>query len=236
MALIKKPPFAAVVAVIVCIASLFIGTSRSFTAEAKKIEDMFYSGIYNPDENYTAPSIDNQISICQDSALGLLTVSTNYTHKSEDVKMLSAELREARLESLDTTFNTIPPTNEAISYRFRDYIHMYGFFVLLYESLADAGLSARDRERADMYMDMASSSFTYAISQATELRKHGDHLLSLLALFPARLITQRQIVYDVLIPINIDASTSGHSGDKTYIFMLDNGQLTAKIETQTTED
>jgi hypothetical protein len=98
---------------------------------------------------------------------------------------LRAQLREAREQSLEADYNTRGgPSPKPISERYKEFISMYGFTVLLHDELTDAGLSMSEQIAAEDYIGGAKSAFSFAMRQADKLSEETERLRSLVNAFP----------------------------------------------------
>ncbi|MDR1329646.1 MAG: hypothetical protein LBK23_08610 [Oscillospiraceae bacterium] len=92
---LKNPRFARATSVAVLILSLFLGTTVSINRQARRIEQMFYDGVPDSAQGYTRPSINSQLIVRADAALGLITAAADSGAESE-----ISDLRAAREELL----------------------------------------------------------------------------------------------------------------------------------------
>jgi hypothetical protein len=136
--LVKNTKFATALAAAVCILSMFIGTNKSLAGLAKRVEGQFYSGVVHGTDGYTQPSIDSQLQVSSDAALGLVTVAKNY-HGLADRANDVASVRDMLIRS-----NRIDEKSDLNSALSPD-------VTLLYDAMADEALSERDRGIADAY-------------------------------------------------------------------------------------
>jgi hypothetical protein len=97
MGALKKRPTAFAVALVVIVFGTLFGVHRSVGAQTRKIEAMFYNGVYIADQNYTQPGIGEQLAKRETAALGLVTVANHY----DALSSLTESLREARVELMD---------------------------------------------------------------------------------------------------------------------------------------
>jgi hypothetical protein len=201
-----------------------VGVRMSFSREFAKVESMFYNGIYNKDDGYTAPPLYGQILECQNSALGLLTVAPNY--HGGDADTLRTQLREARDRSLDADYNTRgDPTPKPIIDRYQEFIVMYGFTALLYDELADAGLSMSEQVAADDYIGNANSAFSFAMQQASELSEKTERLRSLTHAFPMWFIGGRGVWFRNGVGAMTPADDYGTGVDGRWQFQIIDGEM-----------
>ena len=97
MKLFKKRGFAWCIAAIAIVRSILFGSYRSLNAQAKKVTNQFYNGVYDQKQDYTQPSINSQLDKCIDAAMGVLSITNHY----ENLINESSLLREARQALLD---------------------------------------------------------------------------------------------------------------------------------------
>ena len=97
MSMLKKRSTAFIVAVFVIIFGTLFGVHRSIAAETRKIETMFYNGVYIKDQNYTQPGISEKLDERAMAALGLVTIAAHYDTLADKAD----SLRQARLALMD---------------------------------------------------------------------------------------------------------------------------------------
>jgi hypothetical protein len=105
MAIFKKHSTACIVAALIIVFGTLFGVHRSVEAQTRKIEAMFYDGVYLKDEKYTQPGIGEQLDARATAALGLVTVGAQFGD-DHNMPELTDALRQARLALMDA--ETIP--------------------------------------------------------------------------------------------------------------------------------
>ncbi len=150
MEALKKRSTAMIIAVIVIIFGTLFGVHRSVGAQTKKIEAMFYNGVFLEEENYTQTSIDSQLNKRETAALGLVTVANHYDALEDKTE----SLRQVRIALLDA--ETIPrkyAANEAMQSACEA---LYGALVV--QSLTDSEAAARRKLRRNAGTALRASS------------------------------------------------------------------------------
>jgi hypothetical protein len=92
---LNNPRRARVVAAVVLIFSLSLGTTVSLNRQSRRVAQMFYDGVPDTAQGYTRPSVDSQLTVRADAALGLITAADGIGAESE-----ISDLRAAREELL----------------------------------------------------------------------------------------------------------------------------------------
>ena len=133
--LLKNRKVAILIAVIVVILATMLGVSRTSSRYTRKIEAMFYDGVYLKDEGYTQPGMYSHIRNCADAAIGLATLMGNHPELAHETgKLIVAQQTLMDAYSLSSI-------NSA-------YIKMVDSFYVL--KSATAGVVISDRETAAM--------------------------------------------------------------------------------------
>ncbi len=136
MEIFEKRSTAFIVAVLIIIFGTLFGVHRSIGAETRKIEAMFYDGVYLEDEQYTQPGIGEKLDERATAALGLITVASHYDALSDKTE----GLRETRLELMDA--GTISDKYEANEKMQSSYETLYAELTL--QSLTDSEAAAAE--------------------------------------------------------------------------------------------
>lgn len=97
MKFFQKRSAAILVLIVVILLFSYIGAGRSLNKAAHNVEQLFYDGVYNSAEKYTAPGIYNHLDNCTDCALGLITCASELPELSEQTEAL----RQSRIALLD---------------------------------------------------------------------------------------------------------------------------------------
>jgi hypothetical protein len=172
MDILKSKKTAAAVLCIVIIIFTPIGSKLSLQRAADKVEDMFYDGVYNSDEKYTAGAIDTYLQSRIQASLGLITVGANDASLSEETDAL----RNARNALLDA---------DSIEEKYQANVLLEEAWNTLYDAITAKGGDAN----ADAYADtlsgaqgaIAHSGYNEAVAEFTEGTMHR---------FPANLISK----------------------------------------------
>jgi hypothetical protein len=161
---LKNPGFAHAVAVTVAFAalilSLFLGTTVSLNRQARRVEAMFYDGVPDTAQGYTRPSINSQLTVRADAALGLITAAADSGAESE-----ISDLRAAREELLSATSIAVKADADA---------KLSSAFAALLER-GESSDSIRTAELAHTYSEefygasgvIAASGYNAAVSELT---------------------------------------------------------------------
>jgi hypothetical protein len=174
---LKNPRFARAVATAVLILSLFLGTTVSLNRQSRRVEQMFYDGVPDSAQGYTRPSINSQLTVRADAALGLITAAADIGAKSE-----ISDLRAAREELLAA---------ESIAEKADANSRLTGAFIALRERVESEG-SARAAELARVYSEEFDGAL-YVIA-ASEYHKAAIDLIVTGTSFPARVFAINSLV------------------------------------------
>ena len=176
MEFFKSRKTAAALFILVAILFTIIGINRSLWALSSDIEELFYEGIYNSEEEYTAPSISSQLEKRVNAAMGLITIGNHY----EELALQTASLRDARLELLEA--ETIPAkyaANEKIEKA----------YLILLEALSNtAEQTEEDKAAMESYAGTLSGAQAVIINSSynQEVQKYYNETLRT---FPIQLLT-----------------------------------------------
>ena len=147
MELLRNRGFALLVAVVVAVSALIIGTNRTSDRYASKIEESFYSGVYINAENYTQRSIDSHLNNCADAALGLATMMGAYPELADKAdELLTARRELLAAESIKQKGLAGKLTRDRFSQ--------------LLDAATSAGLSKRDVDAATEFFSTFSGALT----------------------------------------------------------------------------
>jgi len=91
---LKNRKFAILLTIVVAAAATLLGVRATAGNKARKIEAMFYNGVYIESENYTQPGIEAHLESCLSAALGAATMLEKYADLEDDAKILVAARRE----------------------------------------------------------------------------------------------------------------------------------------------
>ena len=136
MQIFKKRGAAITVAVIVMVVSALFGVHRSVGRAAKKVEKMFYDGVYVSGEGYRQASIQDQLDQRLSAAMTLWSIASNYDELSGEAE----ELRASRAALADA---------ESISEKYGANLALSQSCDRLTEKLASVSLNERDKNEAD---------------------------------------------------------------------------------------
>ena len=138
MSTLKKRSAAITVAVIVILFGTLFGVHRTIAGETKKIEAMFYNGVYIKEQNYTQPGIGEQLNKRETAALGLITIANNY----DGLTNVTESLRQQRIGLIDA---------ETISGKYFFNEKLQVAYETLYDALISQSLSDREKAAAQEY-------------------------------------------------------------------------------------
>ena len=94
MELLKNRKFAILITVIIAVCATLFGVYRTAGRYTRKIETMFYDGVYLQDGGYTQPGIDSHLNNAANAALGLATVMGKYPELEYQTGQLISARRE----------------------------------------------------------------------------------------------------------------------------------------------
>jgi len=136
MELFKSRKFAWCVFAVLAVGFLLIGVNRSVASKAKTVETTFYNGVYDSEEQYTRPAIDEKLTERENAALGLITCASGYDALSEQ----TADLRTSRNALLAAS--SIPEKYSANQ-------QLESTFQTLYAALTDSASGASETDLAN---------------------------------------------------------------------------------------
>ena len=140
MDVFKKRSTAFVILVIVLVFGTLFGVHRSVGAETKKIEAMFYDGVYIEEDDYTQRSIAELLDVRATDALGLVTIANHYDALAE----LADSLRQSRLALMDA---------DTIAGKYEANVKMQSAYEALYDALISQSLTDSEQAAAQSYAE-----------------------------------------------------------------------------------
>ncbi len=138
MKLFKNPVFAAVLAIVVIIASTLINTNIKFGRKCRTVSDMFYEGVSI--KGYTQTPIATHLENIIGYADGLCTIARNYSIDTADTESASEYLRW----SLQGSYYDV-------GYVYSNYTQLNDALNTLIDRLERAELSERDTSGVAQY-------------------------------------------------------------------------------------
>ena len=139
--LLKNRKVAILITVIVVALSVMLGVSRTSNRSTRKIEALFYDGIYLKDEGYTQPGMYSHIRNCADAAIGLATVLGNHQELAHETgKLIVAQQTLVDAYSLSNI-------NSA-------YLKMVDSFNVLKSATAGVVISERETAAMEQYSNL----------------------------------------------------------------------------------
>ena len=140
MRLLVNRKFAVLITVAVAVLATLFGVYRTSARYTRKIEALFYDGVYLRDEGYTQPGIEAHLENSANAALGFAAFMDKYPEFAPQAE----ELIFARRELLAA---------KGIGEKSAAYLEMSRLFYALFFKQLDAYLPGRDVDAARRYYD-----------------------------------------------------------------------------------
>ena len=174
--ILKNRKFAILITVVVAVLATMFGVSRTSGRQTRKIEAMFYDGVYLEGEGYTQPGMSSHIRNCADAALGFATIMENHPELAQEAGKLIAT-QQALVDAY-----SLSNINSA-------FISMVDSYNVLMSATTRIALSEREAAAVNQYSNlfsgaqkaMESSRYNTMVTEYLDGRSALTLIISLLA-------------------------------------------------------